>query len=404
MTFAFQLEGIMTFLSRLGKMIHHLGLSKRLRQFNAELREQLQQHERLTDHRTVNLARKSDQSRSSNDKRVLAVDSLYLNQYCIDKVAIGIFHVGADRQIKYVNECGAAMLGYSPDELYTMSITDFDSIFTPKAYQELNERGLKDYFNQLVSTYRHKDGTEYPVEITINYLKHAGQEFQVFFAQDTSARIKAEQQLQASLREKNLLLQEVHHRVRNNLQVISDLLGLQSDFIKNEQIRKFFQKSQDRIWSMGLIHEKLTQSHDFVHVDLDDYLENLTGYLFRSYVTTFERISYIVESDKVTVGIVEAIPCGLIVNELFSNSLKHAFPDGRHGEIAVRCCSEENGRLILTVSDTGVGIPPGLDFRNTESLGLQLVTLLVKQLQGEIEVENAVGASFRITFRSHNPQ
>jgi len=404
MTFVFQLEGIMKFLSRLGKMIHYLGLSNRLRQFNAELLEQLQQHERLTDYRTVNLARKSEQSKSSNDKRELAVDSLYLNQYCIDKVAIGIFHVGADRQIKYVNECGAAMLGYSPDELSTMSITDFDSIFNPKVWQELHERGLNDHFYKFVSTHRRKDGTEYPVELTVNCLIHAGKVLLVFFAQDISERIRVELEFQAALREKDILLQEVHHRMRNNLQVVSDLLGLQSDFIKDKQTRKFFQESQDRIWSMTFIHEMLTLARDFVNIDLADYLKNLTEYLFRSYVTDFERISYTVESDEITVGTVEAIPCGLIVNELFSNSLKHAFPDGRQGEIAVRCCSEEDGRLILTVSDTGVGIPPGLDFRNTESLGLQLVNLLVNQLQGEIEIENAVGDPFRSSFRSHNPQ
>jgi two-component sensor histidine kinase len=149
---------------------------------------------------------------------------------------------------------------------------------------------------------------------------------------------------------------------------------------------------------MALIHEKLYQTRDYMCIDFADYLGKLTHHLLRCYEKEAGLVSLVVEAEKVAIGIDEAIPCGLIVNELLSNALKHAFPGGRKGEIRVRCISLEDGRISLTVSDDGVGLPPGLDLRNTESLGLQLVTMLVRQLRGLIEIGNDCGSSFRITF------
>lgn len=393
----------MKLLNRWMKKTSHLGLSKLLIQANDVLMEGQQQLELLIDCQTFDLSGRNDEhGRSANDQCSLAIDSSYLNKFCVDKIPIGIFQVGSDMRIKYVNECGASMLGYSPNELFTMSILVFDPNFIPKFFQEQHKSGHKDYSIKFVSTHRRKDGTEYPVELTVNCMKHTGQEVYVLFAQDLSERRKVEQQFQESLAEKELLLQEVHHRVRNNLQIVSNLLGLQLDFIEEEQTRRFFQESRDRIWSMALIHEKLSMTSDFVYINLADYLENLTKSLFSSYVTDFKRISYTVECDDITVGIAQAVPCGLIVNEIFSNALKHAFPAGRQGKIAVRCCSEIDGRISLMVTDSGVGIPSDLDFRDIEKLGLQLVTMFVKQLRGEIERENTEGTSFRITFRSHD--
>jgi len=393
----------MKLLNRWMKKTNHLGLSKLLIQANEVLLEDQQQLELLIDCQTFDLSGRNDkQGRNAKDQHLLAIDSSYLNKFCVDKIPIGIFQVGINMRIKYVNECGASMLGYSPDELFTMSILDFDPNFIPKFFQEQHKSGREDYSIKFVSTHRRKDGTEYPVELTVNCLKRTGHEVYVLFAQDLSEHRKVEQQFQESLAEKELLLQEVHHRVRNNLQIVSNLLGLQLDFMEEEQTRRFFQESRDRIWSMALIHEKLSMTSDFVYINLADYLENLTKSLFSSYVTDFKRISYTVESDDITVGIAQAVPCGLIVNELFTNSLKHAFPGGRQGKIAVRCCSDIDGRISLMVTDSGVGIPSDLDFRDIEKLGLQLVTMFVKQLRGEIERENTEGTSFRITFRSHD--
>jgi two-component sensor histidine kinase len=149
---------------------------------------------------------------------------------------------------------------------------------------------------------------------------------------------------------------------------------------------------------MAMIHEKLYETSDFVSIDFGEYLENLTNSLFTTYVSD-RRITLTVEADIVVLEIDDAIPCGLIVNELVSNSMKYAFPEGRTGNLAVRLDIGDYDRIALTIEDNGVGLPPDLDFRDTETLGLQLVNMLVKQLRGEIELEKGQGTIFRITFR-----
>jgi PAS domain S-box-containing protein len=212
-------------------------------------------------------------------------------------------------------------------------------------------------------------------------------------------RERAEEKVRASLREKEILLKEIHHRVKNNLQIISTLLDLQSEYILDKQSLRFFRESQDRIRSMALVHEKLYQTSDFISINFGDYIANLTKYLFNSYVTDPERISLVLDVAPATLEIDQAIPFGLILNELVSNSLKYAFPGERCGEIVVRLRTEGDVGVVLLVKDDGVGLPPGLDFENTESLGLQLVTMLVRQIRGEIEPGNEGGTSFTITHR-----
>jgi two-component sensor histidine kinase/DNA-binding NarL/FixJ family response regulator len=212
-------------------------------------------------------------------------------------------------------------------------------------------------------------------------------------------REHAEERVRASLREKEILLKEIHHRVKNNLQIISTLLDLQSEHIEDERSLRYFRDSQDRIKSMALVHEKLYQTRDFISINFGEYLANLARYLFNSYITDPDRISLKLDVAPATLEIDQAIPCGLIVSELVSNSMKYAFPDGRGGEIAVRLRVEGDSGIELMVRDDGVGLPPGLDFRNTDSLGLQLVTMLVSQIRGEIEPGNEGGTSFIIRCR-----
>ncbi len=212
-------------------------------------------------------------------------------------------------------------------------------------------------------------------------------------------REHAEEQVRASLREKEILLKEIHHRVKNNLQIISTLLDLQSEHIEDERSLRYFRDSQDRIRSMALVHEKLYQTRDFISINFGEYLANLARYLFNSYIADPDRISLRLDVAPATLEIDQALPFGLIVSELVSNSMKYAFPDGRRGEIAVRLRVEGDAGIELMVRDDGVGLPPGLDFRNTDSLGLQLVTMLVRQIRGEIEPGNEGGTSFTIRCR-----
>lgn len=213
----------------------------------------------------------------------------------------------------------------------------------------------------------------------------------------TLQRLQTEDQIKASLKEKEVLLREIHHRVKNNLQIISSLLNLQSRYIKDKQVLHVFQESQDRIKSMVLIHKKLYQSKDLARIDFAEYVRSLIADLFRSYKADYDLITLKTNIDDVFLGIDTAIPCGLIINELVSNSLKYAFGDGQ-GEIRIDLHSEKEGKFTLIVSDSGVGFPEDLDFRNTESLGLQLACTLVDQLQGTIGLDRTGGTKFKIAF------
>ncbi|MBD1822890.1 CBS domain-containing protein [Cyanobacteria bacterium FACHB-DQ100] len=214
-------------------------------------------------------------------------------------------------------------------------------------------------------------------------------------------RRRTEEQLKLSLKEKEVLLKEIHHRVKNNLQVISSVLRLQSDYIKDDQVLALFKDSQNRIRSMALIHEKLHQSSNLLKINFEDYIRDLADNLLRSYAANAKAATLQTEAVGVWLNIDTAIPCGLIINELVSNALKHAFPTpAPDNEIRVEIVPTADHRLTLTVRDNGVGFPPDLDFRNTDSLGLELVCVFTGQLEGTIDLDRTVesGTTLTITF------
>ncbi|MGB8952453.1 MAG: two-component regulator propeller domain-containing protein [Candidatus Aminicenantales bacterium] len=225
---------------------------------------------------------------------------------------------------------------------------------------------------------------------------------------EITERKQAENMLKTLLKEKEVLLKEIHHRVKNNMQIVSSLLNLQASHVKSEKIRDMFKKSRNRIFTMALIHEKLYQSKDLAWIDFGQYIRGLIVHLSNSYRIDAHSVHLRGEVDEVFLDVNEAIPCGLIVNELVSNALKYAFPEGRRrikragrkNEICIRMDKDENGQVTLSVRDNGVGLPEDLDIRKTESLGLQLVSDLVTQLDGSIELERSRGTEFKITFRS----
>ncbi len=204
-------------------------------------------------------------------------------------------------------------------------------------------------------------------------------------------RKRAQDALRSSLQEKDALLKEVHHRVKNNMQVVSSLLNLQLDFLPDAQARPFIVDTQSRIAAMALVHEKLYQSDDLAWVDFADYLRELTENLAASFSPSASEIRFTLEADEIRLAIDAAIPCGLIINELVSNAYKHAFPDGRTGAVNVVLKRRSPGFIVMRVADTGRGIPLGLDLRRTESLGMQLVFTLAQQIQGEIEIKSSPG-------------
>ncbi|PPT09219.1 Circadian input kinase A [Geitlerinema sp. FC II] len=216
---------------------------------------------------------------------------------------------------------------------------------------------------------------------------------------DISELKQAESELKTSLQDKELLLKEVHHRVKNNLQVISSIFSLQSQFSQDKGILSILEESQNRIRSMALIHEKLYQSNGFSKIDFADYVQNLVHALFSSYNVSFNCVRLETSVEPISLNLDTAIPCGLLVNELISNSLKHGFPEGRSGKIALEFRRfDRDDRLMLRVSDTGVGFPENLDIARTTSLGLRLVRSLTRQLRGKLEMYNRNGAVFQVTF------
>ncbi|HEX7974683.1 MAG TPA: GAF domain-containing protein [Anaerolineales bacterium] len=213
------------------------------------------------------------------------------------------------------------------------------------------------------------------------------------------------QQIRSSLHEKEVLLKEIHHRVKNNMQIISSLLSLQSEKISDPQALEMLGDSQTRIRSMALIHEKLYRSKDLAQIDFGEYIRSLAGYLFRTLGGDVRGVRLDLEAAEVFLGVDTAVPCGLVLNELLSNALKHAFPEAPGGSapiggpvIRILLQAEGAGRWVLTVADNGVGFPPGLDFTSAGSLGLQLVASLVEQLGGRLELDCQAGTTVRVRF------
>jgi len=216
--------------------------------------------------------------------------------------------------------------------------------------------------------------------------------------EDVTERKKAEDRIKRSLKEKELLLREIHHRVKNNLQIVFSLMNLQTGYVDDEESVNVLQESQSRVKSMAIIHELLYQTESLSEIDLGRYVPSLVSYLFDSYAVDPRRIKLNMEMEDVLFNIDTAVPCGLIINELVSNSLKHAFPEGKEGEITIKLQSTDS-KYMLIISDNGIGFPKDLDFKNTESLGLQLVNSLTGQIDGKIELDRSHGTEFKIIFK-----
>lgn len=220
----------------------------------------------------------------------------------------------------------------------------------------------------------------------------------IVLVRDISEEKLIENQMRESLREKEVLLKEVHHRVKNNLQIISSILNLQSSYVKDENTLEILRESQNRIKSMSFIHESLYQTKDFSSINFGEYIENLSKNLVLSYhiFDNFIETSY--ELEEVELNLDQAIPCGLIINELITNSLKYAFPEKKEGAKIWINVSLEGNMVRIELGDNGVGLPEGFDYRETDSLGLQLVVTLVEQLDGTIEMSRSQGTTYLITF------
>lgn len=198
--------------------------------------------------------------------------------------------------------------------------------------------------------------------------------------------------------QKEMLLKEIHHRVKNNLMIISSLLNIQSRYLKDEESKEIFRESQNRAKSMALIHERLYRSTDLKNIDFKEYITTLANDLYRTYVKDPLRVSLQLDIPELSIDINAAIPLGLILNELITNSMKYAFLGDEKGKVYV-VFTKKDGSFILRVGDDGVGFPDDVDYKNTGSLGLQLVNSLTEQLDGKLELDSSKGTEFKIIFK-----
>ncbi|PSB32821.1 histidine kinase [filamentous cyanobacterium Phorm 46] len=242
------------------------------------------------------------------------------------------------------------------------------------------------------------DGSEFPAEVLLNAMEINGQKVIQAVVRDITDRKRDEDRIKASLAEKEVLLKEIHHRVKNNLQVISSLLKLQSRYIQDDRVIEMLKESQNRVRSMALVHEQLYQSKDLSDIDFAEYIQNLSHNLFQAYEIHAEGVKLQTNIAPCSMNIDTAVPCGLIINELVTNSLKYAFTGQTQGKIKIDFNLDNNRVCVLTVSDSGIGFPQDLDYRNSRTLGLRLVGSLVKQIRGKIELLETAGTTFQITF------
>ncbi len=296
-----------------------------------------------------------------------------------------------------VNQACADMLGCNISEIIGKNATHC----TPEDEQQkiidnIRSGNESSYESKAIK----KDGTIFPIEIRGKQIPYKNGNLRVTVIRDISRYKEAEKQIRKSLYEKEILLKEIHHRVKNNLQIISSLLYLQSKKTQDKNVIDIFKESQNRIRSMSFIHEKLYESKELDKVDFQDYIHNLSANLIQSYGIKENYLTLNIEIDNTLLDISTAIPCGLIVNELLVNSLKYAFSEDSSDNNILIKLYEENNNFVLIVSDNGIGFPENINFRETETLGLQLVTLLSQQLDAKIEMTVSSGTTFKITFKN----
>lgn len=317
----------------------------------------------------------------------------------LDSMAEMLFVVDESNRIDHVNLAAVERLGFRQSDLQGRFLDDLLVGDTPLPSPDDTVFRRTGSVTQIERHIQTQDGAELPVLVSRSLLRGSPADAPdiVCVAQDISARKQAEEQLRDSLREKEVLLREIHHRVKNNLQVIASLLHVQSKKVEDEHAKRLFSESQDRIRSMAFIHERLYQSEDLAQVNFSAYLDRLTEHLYRSHGVALRDVTCELDSEDAILSVDRAIPAGLIVNELVSNALEHAFPDDRGGVITVGfSTSDDSG--CLQISDNGIGVEDTDALERDQTLGIRLVKGLVRQLRGEINIDGDGGLTYTIHF------
>ena len=299
-----------------------------------------------------------------------------------------------------VNKAACNSLGYSRDELLELNISEIDAEPTGQDEFLKVRNGLAEESTFEVNQ-RKKDGTLLPVEVTGNFFEIGGRRLSLAIARDITERKQAEAQIKKSLYVKEVMLQEIHHRVKNNLQVVASLLSMQARATSDQSAKDVLTESMNRINTMALIHFQLYGNSDLSEINMRAFVNTLLKQLLQCYMVRDTKITPIVNVADYPFPISIAVPVGLIINELLANVLKHAFVSRVKGAVEISIVVPENGKIILTVRDDGVGLPDGFDINATTSFGLRLVRILAEdQLHGTMSIIHDAGAgtAFKIEF------
>jgi PAS domain S-box-containing protein len=326
-------------------------------------------------------------------------------RHLVEHAPSGICEIdAATGKLLFVNDVICEYLGYSREELLGENVGRFISTNDKDQYNE-RLKSLKENIEPTENEYQItiKDGKKIDVVIYPRPTYIKGKITSVTYViHDITERRNYERKLISSIHEKEVLIKEIHHRVKNNMQVISSLLHLQSDQITNDEDRKYFLNTENRIMSMGLVHEKLYQSENFASIDMEDLVNSLISSLADSIVMPDKKVKIDIDIKNISLSIEQAIPCLLILNELVTNAIEHAFINNEIGIISIKLSKDDEDRYTLEVKDNGRGLPGHFSIEDTKTLGIKLINALVIQLKGNISYSHEDGTSFKVSFNENS--
>jgi PAS domain S-box-containing protein len=313
-----------------------------------------------------------------------------------------VFLVAHDCRVERVNAQAEQLFGYGPGQLIGTEIDAllFETSTSPprSVCQQLQAAPLRRGLDGAAQLHgRRADGSAFPVDAMASPLRERG--LVIVTVRDVTESWEKEEALRRALEDKNTLLKELYHRVKNNLQLVNSLFNLQVRTLPEGEARVALLEAGGRVRAMALVHERLYQSRTLSSISLDDYIGQLCDQLARAASAAQRGIDVRVQAVPLDIGLDTAVPLGLLLNELISNSLKHAFPDGRHGSITVRVGHAAHGTVRVEVADDGIGLPPGIDQTNTQTLGLKLVAALSNQLRATFSLQNRGGTLATLEFK-----
>ena len=343
-----------------------------------------------------------DSTRHKQAEEALAVKNMYLNDILNNATEFAVAATDMEFRIIYYNPKAEELFGYTAEEVIGKIVQEMhtkekvDPKRFEKAVANVREHGEHRYQvkQKLENGVRH-------LESRVAGINNSAGELIGFalFSLDVTSRQLMEEQIRTSLAEKEVLLREIHHRVKNNLQLVMSLLELEADKASEQTVKMALNESRSRIHSMSLVHEQLYQSSDLANIDFSRYLSKLAQNLWRTYIVGSRQIAMTMQLDDVQLGINQAIPLGLLCNELITNIFEHAFPADKPGSVQLSLRLDNEGMLQLTIADNGIGIPDTVDWPKPDSMGLDLVSGLAKQLHADITLDSGPGTCFRIRFR-----